>query len=79
MPDPVPISAVPPSPNEGVVDTLEQMLADAKAGRLRGYVMVGLLTGDETVTVNAGELVPHRALGAVAMLQHKILVSRINV
>lgn len=67
-----------PQPNAGVVELLEKALAEAKAGRLRGLVMVALHVGDETFTYNGGELVPHRALGAIELMKYKILRDRME-
>lgn len=70
----VPLHVSSAEPAHGLVDAIERLLADVKAGRVREVAYAARATGAEVHTALAGE--PDdvfRMLGAVRYLEHRIL------
>lgn len=63
---------LPGQPAGNVVEDLEALLADAKAGRLIGFAYAAVKVSDVTVTGWSGAAgTRHPLCSAIAMLQHR--------
>ncbi len=69
-----PIRPVEPVPADGLVEAVEQLLADVKAGHVRELAYAARRTGDEIQTCVAGEGDDlFRMVGALRGLEHRLL------
>lgn len=69
-----PIYNVPGTPNETVIEMLETMLERAKAGEVQAIALATVEHDDATGTSFCYENHFARLIGAVAMLQHRIII-----
>lgn len=74
MTEPVPIRTVNPEPAAGLVELVERLLEDVKAGRVRELAYAARSTGSEVMTALGGEGDDvFRMLGALRYLEHRII------
>ena len=67
------LEAVELQPDPEVVEALEFWLDLARAGQLRGVVLLGELSQRRVASQLAGDLDPVRMLGASRVLEHRLL------
>lgn len=71
--------ADPLAPDAYVLEALEHLLVEAKAGRLRGVAYMGVLDGRQVASGWAGEAVDDNVfvvLGSLAALQQRFIISK---
>lgn len=69
------IKPIRTSPNENIINELERLLADAKAGKVQGIAVAEIMTGSEfAVWFERGETSILSLLGAAEMLKTEIAV-----
>lgn len=73
MSDPVQLRQAEADPDARVVDALEGLLERARSGELRGFVLVGSLTGDETAVVFVGEIDCPKTVAYAGAVKHRAM------
>jgi beta-phosphoglucomutase-like phosphatase (HAD superfamily) len=76
MPEPIPLKAVKNEPDENIVAHLEELLAQAKEGRIIGIAIASNMVNDTTETTLETWGGSHviRLVGALEALKHRLLV-----
>lgn len=59
-------------PNERVVEALEQLLARARGGEIRGFCMIARLQDESHEHLMVGQREPIMVLGQLARLSHRV-------
>lgn len=62
-----------PHPDAGVIERLEDLLKDAKAGELQGFCLAGINAFGETYLVRVGFMYPYHMAGALEAAKMQVL------
>jgi uncharacterized protein (DUF1800 family) len=77
--EPIQLHAVRNEPPEGLVEKLEEVLEDARAGKIRAFALVAINDDNSWDSIwNLGAKGPLTVLGGVSLLQSNLIAFNIN-